>query len=281
MHRILLAVAAAFLIVRPAGAWGTDAHQVIARIAESALSADTRRQIHALLPKDRHSLADIADWADVVRRSRPDTADWHYVNIPVTARRYDRARDCANDDCVVERITLKMRQLSNRSLLAPIRLEALRWLVHLVGDIHQPLHCADNHDRGGNDVKVVFGGRTLPLHRVWDSGIIDAVIEDTNDLVTRLSRPAPDADHDAWQSLRAPADWANESFRLAKTQIYAPLNLLGHPGPTGHPLVLAPDYADRNIAVVETQLRRAGVRLAAVLETSLARSFWQRLRDWF
>jgi hypothetical protein len=280
MRRLLPALAVVLLLVRPAFAWGPDGHEVIATIAEKALSSTARKQVRLLLPAKMHSLAEIANWADAVRPSRPWTAEWHFVDIPLDAQGYDRARDCKHDDCVVEQVNTRIQQLSDRSLLPAVRLEALKFLVHFVGDMHQPLHCADNHDRGGNDVKVIFEGSTVRLHRVWDSGIINSAVPQQRDYAARLFRSASMADRQSWVAKRTPVDWANECFAIGKADIYTPLGLIGHPGPHTTAILLPPDYAATRISIVQLQLQRAGFRLAAVLEASLARSFWRSLVDW-
>jgi hypothetical protein len=239
-------------------------------MAEFGLSPKAKARLNILLAGRAESLADIANWADMVKSSRPETAGWHFVDIPVRATGYDPGRDCKDDNCVVAQISLKARQLSDPALLPAIRLEALKFVVHLVGDIHQPLHCADNDDRGGNDIKVRFEGRTQKLHKVWDSGLLDAAAVDGADYAARLFQSITPADRIAWSS-PDPVIWANECFALAKTRIYDRLRLIGSPGPHVGLILLPANYAANEIGTVETQLKRAAVRLAAVLEATLAR----------
>src|SRR4051812_5054881 len=181
MRNLLLAFAAVVGLSSHALAWGSEGHEVVAQIGETSLSPNTRSQVKELLGTQASSLADVANWADQVRPSRPETAPWHYVDIPVESSGYDAQRDCRNDDCVVAQITLKVMQIGDLSLLPAVRLEALKWVVHLVGDVHQPLHCADNGDRGGNEIAVTFEGHRKKLHSIWDTGIIDAAADDRGD----------------------------------------------------------------------------------------------------
>lgn len=108
-------------------------------------------------------------WADEIRRDRPETAPWHYVDIKVTSTGLDRGRNCPGDDCVVAQIEKDLAIVRDRTLAPPIRAEALRFLIHFVGDLHQPLHAADSHDRGGNEVRVVLDGELTNLRAVWDT----------------------------------------------------------------------------------------------------------------
>jgi hypothetical protein len=231
MRAMLLGLVAGTLLSGHALAWGPEGHQIVASIAENDLSAPVRAQVKQLLAGGADSLADIASWADQVRPSRPDTAAWHFADIPADADGYDPQRDCKRDSCVVAQITLKAKVLSDKAQSPARRFEALIWVVHFVGDIHQPLHCINNDDRGGNDVKVKFNGHTVKLHQVWDSGIIDSADDDHGDFATRLFKAITPAERSQWLSTRDPADWADECFSVAKQQIYQPLGPVDKPCP--------------------------------------------------
>ena len=139
-------------------------------IAADQLTPAAKLQVQQLLGTDDAAtvMMDVSTWADEIRLQRPNTAPWHFVNIPVGAAGYNRARNCPHDDCVVAQIERDARIVDDRQLAAPIRAEALRFLIHLVGDLHQPLHAADNGDRGGNQVHVLSRRRNTNLHAVWD-----------------------------------------------------------------------------------------------------------------
>src|SRR5437763_7905713 len=124
-----------------AGAWGPEGHAIIAEIAELRLEPLVRSQVVQLLRLEglRH-LDQVASWPDAVRPSRPETAPWHFVDIPLTAPAYDAARDCVGGNCVVFQIQRFASILGDRTALPQARLEALKFLVHFAGDIHQPLH---------------------------------------------------------------------------------------------------------------------------------------------
>jgi hypothetical protein len=152
-------------------AWGSVGHRVLARVAASRLSTHTRQEVKTLL--SGRSLAAVSTLPDEWRTTtRPETAPWHFVDIPKSETTYDPARDCQNGDCVIEAIARQQAILSDHTKTKKARTEALIFLVHLVGDVHQPLHCADDHDRGGNEVQVQFFGIDDNLHAVWDSSLI-------------------------------------------------------------------------------------------------------------
>ena len=139
----------------PALAWGYEGHRIVAEIAEQYLEPLTVRQVRELLAlENATTLAEVSTWADEIRPRRPETAPWHFVDIPVhpapgTSAAYDAARDCPRGDCVVAAIERFAAVLRDKDAAPRRRLEALKWVVHFVADIHQPLHCADDNDRGG------------------------------------------------------------------------------------------------------------------------------------
>jgi S1/P1 Nuclease len=161
-------------------AWGSEGHHIAAEIAEQFLEPSTAHRVRELLAIDNETtLAQASTWADEIRPQRPETARWHYVNIPInppdgTPATYDPRRDCPTADRVVAKIGAFEAVLRDRSAAPRQRLETLKWLVHLVADVNQPLHASDNGDRGGNDVHVDFMGRRTNLHAVWDTGILAA-----------------------------------------------------------------------------------------------------------
>lgn len=243
-------------------AWGPEGHTIIARIAAERLSPSAKAAVKQLL--GRHSLASVANFADQVRPQRPETANWHFVDIPKDKTDYDPTRDCKpsdKGDCVIAEIARAETTLKNRSLTRAKRAEALKFLVHFVGDLHQPLHCSDNADRGGNDVHVTFLGQSSNLHRVWDSGIIGATQLSVNDYADQLDSWLDSQDTHQIESGTV-IDWALDAHKLAKTSAYDI--------PAGTNPVLDTTYVDDNQPVVDQQLAFAGLRLAKVLNEVFA-----------
>ena len=245
-----------------------DAHEerrdisIIAEIAQRRLDPVALRRVEDLLG-GKVSLASIANLADTIAATRPETRNWHFVNIPVGATAYDPDRDCAatpRGDCIVKAIARFRAILSDPRKPKAERAEALVFLVHLVGDIHQPLHCADrNHDGGASTLKVTFFGTPMSLHLVWDVGLIEKVTYDWGDYVDHLERDWL-ATRDVAQLARGePVDWAWASHQAAVAVAYA----------LPEDLNLGDGYFQHSRATVDQQLALAGIRLARVLNEAL------------
>lgn len=255
-----IALCAVILVPSNLMAWGPEGHIVIAKIAAARLSPSAKTAVRQLL--GRRSLASVANFADQVRGQRPETANWHFVDIPRDLSDYNSARDCKaspKGDCVIAEIARLQVDLRNHSLSRKKRVEALKFLVHFVGDLHQPLHCSDHDDRGGNDVHVTLLGQSSNLHRVWDSGIIDQVHLSTDDYADQLDTWL-DSQDTATIEEGTTVDWALDAHKLAKDHAYVI--------PDDHQLDTS--YVDDNQPVVDQQLAFAGLRLAKVLNDTFA-----------
>jgi hypothetical protein len=167
---LLLALDAA----TPAWAWGRLGHRLTARFAEGRLNPRAKAAIAELL-EPGESLADASTWADEHRREIRGSAPWHYVDVPLDEPQYDArfAGDDPRKGFIVPKLMEFINVLGNPDRPIEERRVALRFVVHLVGDLHQPLHVGDNHDRGGNDTQVQWFNRGSNMHRVWDSDILD------------------------------------------------------------------------------------------------------------
>ena len=240
-----------------AQAWGRAGHQAIALIAQKRLSPKAQAWVRETLQGESIEAASI--WADLIFHRRTETAPWHYINLP--AAREDAPREwkkyCGKDGCVVSAIQDDLELLKNRSASPAQRKEALRFLIHFIADLHQPLHCADDKDRGGNDKTVYVRGRGTSLHQLWDDALL-AHRSARTELVTRFIEKAlvPDLARAAKQG--SVEDWLEASAALARERIY-PLyrerrgNLSKEDVASWQPLV-------------DQQLARASVRLAQTLE---------------
>jgi nuclease S1 len=253
-------------------AWGFKGHQVIGDIARNHLNTTARQNLQALLGND--DLASISTWADEVRGQRPESYGWHFVDIPRDAT-FSQERDCYQPDekrptskedhhnCVVDRITMFRDVLADTKASQQDRIEALKWVVHFVGDIHQPMHAIADA-RGGNDIHISEFGSTqcgqyqCNLHAEWDSGLIEHTGRSEQEYVAYLEKMI------AGQNLQAraggtPADWANESLSLAKRA------WIRDGGEADEA------YYQRNIGIVDERLALAGLRLASLLNEALGR----------
>ncbi len=261
MRRILSAILLLLLAGSPpAWAWGPQGHEVVALIAGRHLSAKARTEVARLLGGNAMLVHD-ANWADEIRDRRRETGSWHYVDIPLGVRGYDPRRDCPAGDCVVAQIEKNMRLLADRELGDGPRREALRFLIHLVADIHQPLHAVDNDDRGGNQVRVTLGRTRASLHRIWDGDVVEVLGNNSTGIAERIERTLSPQERKVWTA-GMPTQWANEAHIIARDRIYPPL--AGR-----RELRLSRDYAVRQAETTRMQLGKAGLRLAWVLNTTL------------
>lgn len=276
----LLSLVVALALVSPsARAWGPLGHRTIGAIADRLLTPQAHAAVAALLARDvdrdgdpshRATLEAVSDWADEIRGTPASHPRWHYDNAPL-CRRAAKSTYCPDGECNTEQLKRLVRVLADPRASLSERNAALKWVVHLTEDIHQPLHAADNDDHGGNAVRVVLEGvrtrRPLNLHGVWDNELVQRALDTPN-----RRRPPADIDALAAEAERAlrtqgegtPDSWAAESRRLARTVAYH------------YPSFRCDRRADATIlldlkyqAVAETVIRErlliAGARLASLL----------------
>ncbi len=232
-------------------AWGPTGHRVTGLIAEKHLNAKAKKKLRSIL--GQQSLAISGTWMDDVRSdSTYDYMnDWHWVTVE-TGETYDQSKKNKNGD-VIMTLELIISELKSGKLDAQKELEAIRILVHLVGDIHQPLHVGCCDDRGGNGVRLKWFGSDANLHGIWDSNMIDGTKLSYTELAESLGTPA-DATVKSWQSASV-RDWATESMSYRKQVYNTGKGTLGY------------DYAYQNMPLVNERLLKAGVRLAGILNS--------------
>jgi hypothetical protein len=255
----LITVLALTSVARLGFAWGPEGHQVIALIAQHYMTDAAKAKARELLHGD--SIESVADWADDYSHQRRETEPWHYINTPISALGIDMARDCPQGDCVVAKTEQYIAVLRDSRATPAARAEALKFVVHFVGDLHQPLHVADNDDRGGNERSVIFDGHPDNLHWVWDTGLLQHAGRDPQELAKGLEQIITAQDVAAWDRGTV-EDWANEGHLLAISVAYGGLK-----GETPAPITIP--YEERAQIVVGIQLQKAGVRLAWVLNEAL------------
>jgi hypothetical protein len=243
-------------------AWGNHAHRIATRIAEGRLTPAARAAVRELL-LEGDTLVTVANWADHEGHDvEPDSAPWHYVNVPIDTPKYD-ARFCRGGNCVVAKIKHYRALLADRKAPRRERARALLFYIHLVEDVHQPLHVGDNHDRGGNLTQVTFLNEATNLHRMWDSQILDDAGRDERVWVQRITPMITREKVEAW-SKGDVESWADESLQAAKEAYHHPK---GSARPIASGTRLGRDYAERSLIVIEERLAQAGVRLANELNT--------------
>lgn len=264
-NRLLIALAA-LLTLACLGAWGRDGHAIIAEIAWRDMTPTAQARAKEILAGE--DLPAVATWADQVRNTQAYrwTAPMHYVNLPAGTTRYDPAEHCPEAGCVVSAVYDFSRLLVDE-VDDKTREDALKFLIHFVGDLHQPLHAGRPDDRGGNDIDTRFFGRTRNLHSVWDSGILNAGDPEPWPVIAeRLWTDIRPADRTAWladadrDDLTGTAGrWTFESHRLAERYAY----------PVEPNAALSEDYVSQTLPVVHLRLKQGGVRLGALLNQLL------------
>lgn len=263
---LLLAVAA------PAFGWSKQGHQLVGELAEHDLTPAARAEVQRLLAGEPiPTLAGVSTWADEIRAQSRTTGNplgelssrWHYINFDRPGCDYVPARECPDGNCVIGAINAQRAILADASQPLQARREALKFVVHLVGDAHQPMHAGFRHDRGGNNFQLNYKGKGSPkgegtnLHGVWDYWLLQSANLDNAAYATRLLQspvpadPARDADNPA-------VEWTLESCRLiASVEAYPPRHRI------------TDAYLDLHRPTAEARVRQAGARLATLINDAL------------
>jgi hypothetical protein len=250
--RTTLFVALGLTLAAYAHAWGADGHRMIASFAERNLSAAARTETNRLMALEPGAtLVSISTWADEHRS--PQTAAWHYVNFPRGDCVYNEQRDCPDGNCVVGAIKRQLQVLASN---APDdkRLSALKYVVHFVGDVHQPLHAGFSDDKGGNKYQLQAFMKGSNLHAVWDTGLLKNLNVEPEAMALRLQKLTvglPVANLD-------PVNAAEESCNIVALNGFYPDRLV------------EVSYIQRYTPVMERRLAAAGARLAGMLNEVLS-----------
>jgi hypothetical protein len=296
--QISVLVIGLMLLVRPGTgySWGNEGHEIVALIAEHYLNPAVRAKVASLLAGDASGLtrstgiAEEATWADRFRDIDRDTtqlhyrqtSNWHFINIELdgpdlNAACYQfpalppgtNASAGPAADCIVGKIEEFRRELGSVTTGLDERRLALQFLLHFVGDVHQPLHAADSHDRGGNDVRVK--APTSPagsLHYYWDTVFVKRLGTHADEVARKLVAGISANQRRSWSS-GSPTDWARQSFDIAKSHAYGKLPRADAGAYPHGELPLDPGYEADAEMIVTTQLQRAGLRLARLLNEAL------------
>jgi hypothetical protein len=295
-NRLTLALLAGFLcatfVPSPAFAWSEEGHRIVALIADHYLDAAAKQQVDAMLSADtdpltKHDIASESVWADTHRdldRQKVSarftvTESWHSVKMELGHPDIDTA--CAGHpalptgitasqgpaDCALDKVNQFAAELASKSTSAAEKLLALKYLLNLVGDLHQPLYVSDDHNAGGDAVRVSGGGADPgTLRRYWDADFIDFLGDDPKAIADDLADGIRQSKTFDKMSEGTPTDWTKEAFALAKDHAYGKLPAKK----ADNSFELPPDYVTDAIETVRLQLARAGVRLATVLNHALA-----------
>lgn len=252
MRKVILSVLLLTIFLPTSYSWGPTGHRVVGLIAEQHLSKKTLKKVQAVLGTE--TLAEVSTFMDFIKSNSNyrHMNPWHYCTIP-DGMTYEEAGTPEEGDAIVT-IERLISELKSKQFTDEDETFALKMLVHIVGDIHQPLHVGNGEDRGGNDVKLEYFYSSSNLHRVWDSGIIDQQkfsYSEYADWINHVDK----AQIKTWQSANV-RQWAEESKSL-RAQVYD----------IPEDKKLSWRYNYDNIETVNLRLLQAGVRLASVLES--------------
>jgi hypothetical protein len=270
MRFLIIAATAVALIPSPTFAWGKTGHRVVAAIADTQLSGLARAHVEEILGPGE-SLDEAANWPDEMRSAPGDfwqktATPWHYVTLNGII--YDHA---PSEGDALEALNHFRGVLQDPDASRAAKQLALRFVVHLVGDLHQPLHVGKCCDKGGNDVKVTWFGKPTNLHAVWDSQLVDDEQLSFTELATKLERHISNDDVIKWWDIN-PRDWISESGEIRDT-LYPPPGTKPVKGAKGKAKKipdLSYDYIYKFHPVMERRLSQGGVRLAAYLNALFA-----------
>lgn len=246
---LLLSALIGGLVTGQAHAWGYETHRMIASLAEPQLSPEAKAQVQRLLDLEPGStLSSIATWADEIRDRK--SAAWHYVNFDDADCTYKPERYCADGNCVIDAIAAQVKILKS-SAPDPERLSALKFVVHLVADVHQPLHAGFGEDKGGNLFQVQAFGKGSNLHSLWDTSLI---VNRPGGSASVREELAPTLQTQAKPIEPTPLAWAQESCKVVAQQDFYPDSR-----------VVGEVYQAAHDATLKARLTAAAKRLAGTL----------------
>jgi len=277
---IALFALAAALLPAPAFAYWEYGHQTVAAIAWKNIKPSTRAEIRKLLAEQEllgtpacpaGTIEEAAVWADCIKKLGPDykyASNWHFTDIEI-CKPYDLEAACKDGNCLYEQLKRDLATLKDRRAPAADRVKALVFLIHFVGDMHQPLHASDREDMGGNKVEAAWGiysPQRFNLHSVWDGPLAERA-GSTGPSLVRSYSPAERRK----LAGGTVAEWTRQSWELARNSVYAPITANGDPcGPIEGRVVFEGPLVDKLVPVARLQLKRGGVRLAKLLDMALA-----------
>jgi len=268
MPRAGVAVCALLLTLLPAAAhaWSGYGHRLIGRLAEAELTPQARAEVARLLGaaddrrRDQRMLGDIADWADDLRDDHPElgraTTRWHYINLGEDRCRYAPLKHCPDGNCVIGAIETQRGILADPKQPDAARAQALKFLVHFVGDAHQPLHAGYGRDKGGNTFQIQLNGKGSNLHTLWDREVVASAKLNEDRYLQHLQRmPLP---REARVGIGNPTAWTEASCRIVLRDGFYPPRAK-----------IEPAYFTQWRPTADAQLRIAGHRLAMLLNDAL------------
>ena len=242
--------------------WGVTGHRTIGRIASNHLSPQASAAVRELLGNE--TLAEASTWADEVR-NQPDykhTGPWHYINLPLglTEPAFEQAVKGMTQENVYSALLQQEQVLGSTASSKQQKIEALKFIVHFIGDLHQPMHVSREEDKGGNTIQVNYAGVGTNLHALWDSKLLDHLGLDDQQLAQKVDQVSA-AQVAAWQSDPL-IKWIWESYEIS-SKLYAEIDAMNGRS-------IDDSYYQAHIQIVQQRIEMAGVRLAGVLNRIFA-----------
>jgi len=242
--------------------WGVTGHRTIGRIAANHLSPQATAAVRELLGNE--TLAEASTWADEVR-NQPDykhTGSWHYINLPLGLSEpdFEKTVKGMTQENVYSALLQQEQVLGSTASSKGQKIEALKFIVHFIGDLHQPMHVSREEDKGGNTIQVNYAGAGTNLHALWDSKLLDHLGLDDQQLASTRDH-AGAAQVAAWQSDPL-IKWIWESYEIS-SKLYAEVDAMNGRS-------IDDTYYQAHIQIVEQRIEMAGVRLAGVLNRIFA-----------
>jgi len=249
MKRFVLGLAAIGIAIGLIS-WGRTGHNVIGRIAANHLTDKAKAGVTALLGTE--TLADVASWADD-NRDR-STASWHFINVETGLSFADFEQQVEAGTNVYTMLAKEEGILADEKASREDRVTALKYVVHFVGDIHQPMHVSRAEDKGGNTIQVQYDGQGTNLHSLWDTRMLEHAGLSEAQLAQNIDKATP-GQIKKWQS-DPQINWAWESYQIS-TQLYAEIAKTG--------TSIDDAYYQAHLPIVDDRIEKAGIRLAGVL----------------
>ena len=237
--------------------WGVTGHRTVGKIAENHLTANAKAAVHELLGGE--TLADVSTWADEVR-GQPEyksTGPWHYINLPLglSYSEFQKQVEGMSEANVFSALHQQEQIVTDKSTTREQKIEALKFIVHFIGDLHQPMHVSRAEDKGGNSIQLNYNGQGTNLHSVWDSKLIEHEGADYQQLAAKYDQASP-AQVKQWQGDPV-IKWIWESYTIS-TKLYAEVDAMKSRS-------IDDSYYTAHIGIIHERLEQAGVRLAGVL----------------
>jgi hypothetical protein len=237
--------------------WGVTGHRTIGRIAENHLSPSARAAVNELLGSA--SLADVSTWADEVR-NQPEyrhTSSWHFLNLPLGLNyaQFEQQVARMTGDNVYSALLNQEHILGDKSTSKDQKTEALKFIVHFVGDLHQPMHISRAEDKGGNTIQLNYGGEGTNLHSLWDTKLLEHQGLTYEQLAEKYDHASP-AQIRQWQSDPL-MKWIWESYEIS-SRLYAEIDAMKGRS-------IDDSYYQSHISIIQERIGQAGIRLAGLL----------------